>query len=145
MIPGSNHLKYSEVTEKVLSIFFDVYNELGYGFLESVYQKAMTIALADLGMPVQNEIATPVWFRGRLIGDFRADMIVNGVVLVELKSAKSLEPIHEAQTLNYLRATNIEVALLLNFGPKPKFIRLAFDNERKRISVYPRSSAATGL
>ena len=128
-----------------MGIFFDVYNELGYGFLESVYQKAMTIALADLGMPVQNEIATPVWVRGRLIGDFRADMIVNGVVLVELKSAKSLEPIHEAQTLNYLRATNIEVALLLNFGPKPKFIRLAFDNERKRISVYPRSSAATSL
>jgi len=145
MLSGAVQLKHSDATDKILGVFYDVYNELGYGFLESVYQNSMVIALGETGLSVESEVPTPVWFRKKLVGDFRADMIVNGVVLVELKSAKALDTSHEAQTLNYLRATNIEVALLLNFGPKPKFIRLAFDNARKEISVYPRSSAAAGL
>jgi GxxExxY protein len=105
----------------------------------------MVIALVEAGLSIESEVPTPVWFRQRLVGDFRADLIVNQAVLLELKSEKSLEPSHEAQTLNYLRATKIEVALLLNFGPKQKFVRLAFDNARKEISVHPRSSAAAGL
>jgi GxxExxY protein len=145
MIDSSSQFKHSELTEKVIRVFYEVYNELGYGFLESVYHNAMTIALAESGLSVENEVATPVWFRRRLAGDFRADIVVNGLVLIEQKSAKSLEASHEAQTLNYLRATSIEIALILNFGPKPKFIRLAYDNERKKIRVHPRSSAAAGL
>jgi GxxExxY protein len=142
---GQSELQHAAVTERVLGVFYDVYNELGYGFLESVYHKAMIIALTGSDLSVQSEVATPVWFRGEIVGDFRADVVVNGVVLVELKSAKTLDSSHEAQTLNYLRATNIEIALLLNFEPKPQFRRLAFSNQRKKIRVYPRSSAAKAL
>jgi GxxExxY protein len=137
--------KYGDVTEKVIGVFFEVYNELGYGFLESVYEEAISIALTEAGLSVERQFPTPVWFRGRQIGDFRADLLIQGAVLVELKSAKAIDPSHEAQLLNYLRATQIEVGLLLNFGPKAQFRRLAFENERKKISVNLRSSAAGGL
>jgi GxxExxY protein len=105
----------------------------------------MCIALLDSGLKVERQFPTPVWFRGRQIGDFRADLLIEGKVLVELKSAKAIDPSHEAQLLNYLRATEIEVGLLFNFGPKAQFRRLAFENERKKISVNLRSSAAGGL
>lgn len=137
--------KYGDLTEKIIGVFFAVYNELGYGFLESVYEEAMCIALLDAGLKVERQFPTPVWFRGRQIGDFRADLLIEGKVLIELKSARAIDPSHEAQLLNYLRATTIEVGLLLNFGPKAQFRRLAFENERKKISVHLRSSAAGGL
>jgi GxxExxY protein len=136
--------KHSELTDKILNVFYEVYNELGYGFLESVYQKSMVIALKDAGLTVTSEIAIPVWFRSHNVGDFRADVVINNAVLLELKSARTLEPVHESQTLNYLRATELEIALLLNFGPRPQVRRLAFANDRKKISVYQRSSAAEG-
>ena len=131
--------KYGDLTEKIIGVFFEVYNELGYGFLESVYEEAMCIALLDSGLKVERQFPTPVWFRGRQIGDFRADLLIEGKVL------KSIDPSHEAQLLHYLRATEIEVGLLFNFGPKAQFRRLAFENERKKISVNLRSSAAGGL
>jgi GxxExxY protein len=135
-------LRCSEVTEKIIQVFFAVYNELGCGFLESVYEEAMAIALVQAGLVIERQLPTPVWFRGRQIGDFRADILVNRLVLVELKAARAIELAFEKQLLNYLRATEIEVGLLLNFGARPEFRRFAFDNQRKQTRVYPRVSAA---
>lgn len=124
--------KHTELTARILKVFFSVYNELGFGFIESVYERAMEIALTQEGLRVERQLALTVWFRGQQVGDFRADTVVDGAVLLEIKAARRLDSSHEAQTLNYLRATDIEVALLLNFGPKPEFRRLVFDNERKK-------------
>jgi GxxExxY protein len=135
--------KHDELTERIIRVFYDVYNELGYGFLESVYREAMRLALTQAGLKVGTEVAIDVVFRGVVIGVFRADLIVNGKVLIELKTCDALARQHESQTLHYLRATSIEVALLMNFGPQPRFKRLSLDNERKRsiecysISVKP--------
>ena len=119
-------------------MFFDVYNELGYGFLESVYREAMTIALQYEGLQVEREFPITARFRGQVIGNFKADLAVRGSVIVELKAVKSLEPVHEAQILNYLRASVLEVGLLLNFGPKPQVRRLVFSNLRKNVRSVPR-------
>jgi GxxExxY protein len=126
-------LKHKELTETIIGVFFEVYNELGHGFLESVYEKAFEIALSAKGLDVRRQIQVPVWFRGHRVGDFVADVLVNQLVLLELKAARALDSSHEAQILNYLRATEIEVGLLFNFGVKPEFRRLAFDNSRKRV------------
>src|SRR5438105_14905371 len=127
---------------KSSEFFNDVYNELGFGFLESVYESAMSVALAEANLRVERQFPVPVWFRKQQIGDFRADILVDGAVLLELKAAKSMDAAYEKQILNYMRATDIEVGLILNFGPKPEFRRLIFENERKQIRVYPRVSAA---
>jgi GxxExxY protein len=123
-------------------VFYGVYNELGYGFLESVYQSALVIALRNAGLQVQQEVDIPVWFWGQKVGDFRADLLVEGLVLLELKAARTLDPAHEAQLLNYLRATDVEIGMLLNFGARPQFRRLLFDNERKKIRENPCESVA---
>src|SRR5215216_2032077 len=125
-------LKHRELTEKIIKVFFEVYNELGHGFLESVYEKALSIALTGGGLSVQRQVPIPVWFRGQKVGDFSADILVNEVVLLELKAVRALDSSHRAQLLNYLRATNIEVGLLLNFGEKPEFKRVIFDNLKKQ-------------
>ena len=131
-------LKHRELTEAIIGVFYDVYNELGFGFLESVYEHALAVALDQAGFSVRRQVAMAVWFRGINVGEFRADLFVNDIVAIEIKAANSLERAHEAQLLNYLRCTNIEVGLLLNFGPKPVFRRMAFSNERKGIRVDPR-------
>jgi GxxExxY protein len=138
---NSESLKHHELTEKVIGVFFDVYNELGHGFLESVYEEALAVALGEAGLEVQRQVPVPVWFRRRQI-DFKADLLVDNKVLLELKAARTIDLAHEKQLLHYLRATDIEVGLLLNFGTKPQFRRLVYENERKRIRVDPRSSAA---
>ena len=130
-------LGHVAVTDTVLRIFYDVYNELGYGFLEHTYRDAMAMALSSEGVRVRREVPVPVWFRGTRIGEYRADLLVNDVVLVELKAARALDSAHEAQLLHYLRATEVEVGLLLNFGIRPQFRRLLFDNERKKIRGNP--------
>jgi GxxExxY protein len=135
-------LKHSELTEKIIGIFFDVYNELGHGFLEAVYAEAIALALDDAGLHLRREVEIPVWFRGKLIGDFRADLVVEEAVVLELKAVRSIDQAFEKQLLNYLRATEFEVGLILNFGPKPEFRRLVFENARKKIRVHPRKSAA---
>src|SRR5882757_4054081 len=109
-------MKHEELTQKIIGVFYDVYNELGHGFLESVYETAMVIALEDAGLSVKRQVEVPVWFRGRQIGTFFADLLVEDVVIVELKAVRSIDPSHEAQLLHYLRATEIELGLLLNFG-----------------------------
>ena len=130
--------KHQEVTQVIIQVFYEVYNELGHGFLESVYEEAMDLALKDKGVEVKHQHPLPVWFRSRKIGDFRADLLVADAVIVELKAARVLEPVHEAQLLNYMRASDLEVGLLLNFGPTPKIKRLVFGNDKKR---NPRLSA----
>jgi GxxExxY protein len=124
--------KHADVTGLILKVFYDVYNELGSGFLESVYHSALVVALQQAGLQVLTQVAVPVYFRGQMVGDFRADLVVNDNVLLELKASQNLDRIHEAQVLNYLRATSIEIALLLNFGPKPQFKRFLLDNHEKK-------------
>jgi GxxExxY protein len=116
---------YEDITEKILSACFDVINELGAGFLESVYEKALLMALKQKGLTAQAQIPLKVMFRGQNVGDFVADIIVEEKVLLELKAIKSLTAEHQAQTINYLKATGIELGLLINFGgPKLEFRRL---------------------
>jgi GxxExxY protein len=124
--------KHSELSETIIGVFYEVYNELGYGFLESVYRNSLQLALLAKDLRVEAEVAVPVFFRGRNVGDFRADLVVNGCVLLELKTAEAISIAHEAQLLNYLRATKLEVGLILNFGPKAQVRRLAYDNTRKQ-------------
>ena len=134
--------KHGEITQKIIGVFFEVYNELGHGFLESVYEKSLEVAFISKGMRVCRQIEIPVRFRGQKVGDFTADMMVEDCVLLELKAARAIDSSHEAQVLNYLRATHIEVGLLLNFGLKPEFKRLIFDNPRKSIRENPCLSVA---
>ena len=124
-------LKYKEITELILKSFYEVYNELGDGFLESVYENALHIVLKGYGLPVERQKNISVIFRGKEIGDFKADLIVDENIVIELKAVRALDPAHEAQLINYLKATNIEVGLLLNFGRKPEFKRFIFTNKRK--------------
>lgn len=129
--PGSSKLRHSDLTEKIIGVFYEVYNDLGYGFVESVYDNALCLALSEAGLRVGRQVPIAVWYRGQQVGEFRADVVVNDLVLLELKTAKAFDLAFEKQTLNYLRATDLEVALILNFGPSPQFRRLLFDNEQK--------------
>lgn len=126
-----NGLKHRELTEKLIGIFYSVYNELGHGFLESVYEQAFSVELAERGIFFQRQIAVPVWFHGQKIGDFRADLLIDEKVIIELKTGRDVDPAWEKQLLNYLRATQIEVGMLFNFGPTAQFKRYVFENERK--------------
>jgi GxxExxY protein len=135
-------LKHCNLTDKIIGVFYDVYNELGHGFLESTYKEAMALALTESGLANAREVPVPVWFRGRKVGQYFADLIVESDVLLELKASRTLESAHEAQLLHYLRSTDIEVGLLFNFGPRPQFRRLLFDNERKKIRGNPCESVA---
>src|SRR5216684_5973942 len=105
-------LKHGELTDKIIGVFYDVYNELGHGFLESTYSEAMALALTESGLANAREVPVPVWFRGRKVGQYFADLIVESDVLLELKASRTLESAHEAQLLHYLRSTDIEVGLL---------------------------------
>ena len=123
--------KHADITDLIIKAFYKVYNTLGYGFLEKVYQNSLAIALRKLGLKVVQEARIEVYYEGEVVGEYFADLLVAGAVIVELKAVKRLLPEHEAQLLNYLKATPYEVGLLLNFGPKPEVKRKAFDNSRK--------------
>jgi GxxExxY protein len=130
-------LKQHEITDKILHAFFKVvYPALGYGFLEKVYENALVIALRQMGLKVEQQARILVYFAGDVVGEYSADLLVEDCVIVELKAVQSIAPEHEAQLLNYLRATPYEVGLLLNFGPKPDFRRKAFDNDRKATQTW---------
>ena len=131
MYADQRGLKHADLTEKLIGIFFNIHNELGHGFLESVYEQAFSVVLAENNIFFQTQMAVPVWFHGQQIGEFRADLLVDGKVLVELKTGRDIEPAWEKQLLNYLRATDVEVGLLFNFGPNAQFKRYAFENDRK--------------
>lgn len=130
-------IKYKEITEKIIKGFYEIYNELGSGFLESVYEQALYIVLTGYGSNVERQKDITVYFRGYIIGKFRADLIINEKIIVEIKAVHNLLSEHEAQMINYLKATNIEVGLLLNFGNKPEFKRFIYDNYRKNIRENP--------
>ena len=124
-------LLHSEVTDQIIKAYYHVYNTLGYGFLEKVYENALVLTLRKWGLSVTQQLPIKVHFEGELVGDYFADVVVGGCVILELKCAEAINPAHEAQLLNYLKATDIEVGLLLNFGPKAEFRRKVFANERK--------------
>ena len=131
MNTDSQDLKYKELTEKIIKIFYDVYNKLGYGFLEKIYENAMMIEFGKEGIPATSQSPIKVLYEKQVIGEYFADILVDDKVIVEIKASKRLALEHEAQLLNYLKATDIEVGLLLNFGPKPELKRKVFDNFRK--------------
>jgi GxxExxY protein len=131
MYADQRGLKHADLTEKLIGIFFNIHNELGHGFLESVYEQAFSVVLAENNIFFQRQMAVPVWFHGQQVGEFRADLLVDRKVLVELKTGRDIEPAWEKQLLNYLRATDVEVGLLFNFGPNAQFKRYAFENDRK--------------
>ena len=128
---------HKELTEKIIQAFFAVNNILGYGFLEKVYENAMIIELNKLGLKVVKQKNIKVYYKGQIVGDYYADLLVEDKVIVELKSAEILSREHEAQLLNYLKATNIKVGLVLNFGKKAEFRRKVFSNPR---NYNPRKS-----
>jgi len=125
-------LKHEEITGKILHAFFKkVYQQLGYGFQEKVYQNAMLLELRRMGLKVEAQAKIEVYYEGESVGEYFADLLVEDAIIVELKACAHITAEHEAQLLNYLRATSCEVGLLLNFGPKAEFVRKAFSNDRK--------------
>ena len=123
--------KHSDLTEKIIGAFFEVYNELGYGFSESVYENALLLELEKEGLKAEHQIPIKVYYQGQVIGKYWADILVNDAVILELKAVRQILQEHEAQLLNYLKATQYEVGLLLNFGPKAQHFRKIYDNNRK--------------
>ena len=125
--------KYKELTDRIIQAFYCVYNELGFGFLENVYQNALYFELLTNGFKVEPQKSIDVYYQTQLVGKYKADLIVNDLVILELKAVDCLIAEHELQLINYLKATDKEVGLLLNFGMKPEIRRKAFDNDRKKI------------
>jgi GxxExxY protein len=123
--------KYKELTEKLIHVFYKVYNTLGYGFLEKVYENAFLVELKKVGIKAIPQSPIRVLYDGEVVGEYFADILVDNKVIVEIKAVRNLVVEHEAQLLNYLKATDIEVGLLLNFGVQPEFPRKAFNNTRK--------------
>src|SRR5271157_5571921 len=134
---GKSRLKHFAVTDAVIGAFYDVYNELGHGFLESVYREALACELASKGLRAEREKAVKVQFRNQIVGVFRTDLVVEDAVIVELKCARTIDRMHEAQLLNYLKATDYEVGLLLNFGYRPQFRRMFLSNLQKQARGHP--------
>ncbi len=123
--------KHKELTEKIIKIFYRVYNTLGYGFLEKVYENAMMMRFRKDGIPAVAQSSIRVMYEEECIGEYYADILVDNKVIVEIKAIKRFAKENEAQLLNYLKATDVEVGLLLNFGPEPEVKRKAFNNFRK--------------
>ena len=135
---ADNHpLLEAELTERVIGVFYSVYNELGHGFLESVYENAFTSALRESGLHIVQQAPIAVRFRGVLVGEFKADLLVEDRLVFELKAVSQLGQTHEVQLVNYLKAAGIPVGLLFNFGPKPQFKRriLANSHPNPRLSA----------
>ena len=126
-------LLYKELTDKILKAFYTVYNILGYGFLEKVYENALKIELTKYGLNVIKQQPIKVHYEGLQVGEYFADLIVDDLIILELKAMEGLVEEHEHQLLNYLKATDKEVGLLLNFGKKPEFRRKIFQNEYKNL------------
>jgi len=126
-------LLHKELTDSIIKVFYDVYNELGYGFLEKVYQNAMYLELIERGFNVEANKQIKVYYKGLEVGLNYADLLVENKVILELKTSNAIIDEYENQIINYLKGTNIEVGLLLNFGVKPEFKRKVFNNSRKNL------------
>jgi GxxExxY protein len=124
-------MKHQALTEKIIKVFYRVYNTLGYGFLEKVYENAMMIEFKKEALPAVQQSPIDVKYKDEIVGQYFADIIVDGSVIIEIKAKKALMPEDTAQLLNYLKATDKEVGLLINFGPKPEIRRNVFDNSKK--------------
>lgn len=126
-----------EITGRIISAFYKVYNTLGYGFIERLYHNAMIIEIVQNGLAVEVEKPIAVYYGPNLLGNFEADLVVERRVIVELKAVEKLHSSHEAQLVNYLRATDVEIGLLFNFGKSAEFKRKLFENQYKRRSGRP--------
>ena len=124
-------LLHHSITNTILKVYYEVYNELGHGFLEKVYQNAMCFELKARGLKVDSQKEIKVYFKQQLVGEYYADLIVENKVIIELKVTEVLMNAHVAQTINYLKATPIEIGMLLNFGSEPEFKRLIYTNNKK--------------
>lgn len=128
---SENGYLHSELSGQIIKAYFNVYNELGHGFLERVYERAMVIELGKMGLTCAAQQPITVFYDGEVVGEYFADLLVEDSIIVELKAVEELSKAHEAQLINYLRATHIEVGLLLNFGRKPEHRRKIFENRLK--------------
>ncbi len=125
-------LLHSNISDEIIHSFYHVYNELGYGFLEKVYQKALLHELQLRGCTALSQQLCQVYYKGLVIGEYYADILVQDAIILELKASEAIINEHKIQLLNYLKATNIEVGFVLNFGKKPEFERIILTNDRKR-------------
>jgi GxxExxY protein len=126
---------HKEITDKIINAYYKVYNALDYGFLEKVYENSLAIALRKSGLKIEQQKNIKVYYETEEVGDYYADLLVEDLVIIELKAAKALSEEHEAQLINYLKATRIEVGRLINFGKEPNFKRKIFENKFKKILV----------
>ena len=124
-------LKHEQTSALILKAFYQVYSDLGYGFLERVYENSLIIAARGLGLRFERQVPIRVHYQGQVVGQYFADLIAERAIIIEIKAARSIAAEHEAQLLNYLKSTHYEVGLLLNFGPKAEFRRRILDNNRK--------------
>jgi GxxExxY protein len=134
---------HEEITEKIIRAFYQVYSTLGYGFLERVYENAMTIELRKMRLRVEPQKGISVLYASETVGEYFADLLVEDAVIVELKAAKAIAEEHEAQLINYLKATDKEVGLFLNFGQKPEFKRKLFHNSLKKRTEHAANGQRT--
>lgn len=125
---------YQDLSDKIIKCFYEVYNILGYGFLEKVYESALFNELKISGLNCERQKKIDVYYKATLVGEYYADIIVEDKIILELKAAEAICEEHEFQLINYLKATNVEVGLLLNFGKKTEIRRKIFTNDRKSIS-----------
>jgi GxxExxY protein len=126
MIRADDNYMHSELTDKIIGCAYDVYNQLGFGFMEKIYENAMMIKLHQKGLEVVQQAPINVYFEDKLVGEYFADILVNSKVILEFKAVSSLSKAHEVQLVNYLKATGIKVGLLINFGEKLKIVRRVF-------------------
>jgi GxxExxY protein len=132
---------HGEITADIINAFYKVYNSLGYGFLEKVYENAMAQELAGRGHTIKQQVPIQVFYEGKVVGDYFADLFIDEKVILELKTSESIAKEHEAQLVNYLKATRIEIGLLLNFGKAPQFKRKIYSNSK----VFPKNPRQTAL
>ena len=122
---------HEEITSVIIAAYYAVYNTLGYGFLEKVYENALILELQKRGLNVKQQVPIKVYYEGQVVGEYFADLLINDLVIIELKAVEQIIKAHEAQLVNYLKATSLEVGLILNFGAKAEFKRKIFSNARK--------------
>lgn len=129
-----NNFLHKKLSDSILKVYYEVYNQLGYGFLEKVYQNAMFLELKSQGYKVEPQKQIKVYFKNQVVGEYYADLLIDDAIILELKACECLMDAHKAQLINYLKATEIEIGLLLNFGETPEFKRFIYTNDRKKLN-----------
>ena len=124
---------HSDITKRIIKSFYSVYNKLGFGFLEKVYENAMMIALMSDGLYCEKQKPIKVYYKEKIVGDYYVDILVENKIIIELKASEGIVEEHELQLINYLKATDLEIGLLLNFGKQAQFKRKIFSNTNKKL------------